>query len=155
MPRVLGPIFAVAVAMTAAVYLEASPQDEAVNAASARATEARTLPRAATPQRALIDQYCVGCHNERRKTAGLMLDKLDITATGSNAEVIEKVIRKLRSGAMPPVGMPRPDRAQAQAFAASLEGADVRPEVPIVPASLGNDAGAIGAALLALEAAAG
>jgi glucokinase len=41
------------------------------------------------------------------------------------------------------------------AFAASLEGADVRPEVPIVPASLGNDAGAIGAALLALEAAAG
>jgi glucokinase len=40
------------------------------------------------------------------------------------------------------------------AFAASLEGADVRPEVPIVPASLGNDAGAIGAALLALEAAA-
>jgi glucokinase len=40
-----------------------------------------------------------------------------------------------------------------EAFLASVEGADVRPEVPIVPAQLGNDAGAIGAALLALDAA--
>ena len=39
-----------------------------------------------------------------------------------------------------------------EAFMASVEGADVRPEVPIVPAQLGNDAGAIGAALLALDA---
>jgi glucokinase len=41
------------------------------------------------------------------------------------------------------------------AFVASLEGADVRPEVPILAAALGNDAGAIGAGLLALERGAG
>jgi hypothetical protein len=63
-----------------------------------------------SPQHALINQYCVTCHNERAKTAGLMLDKLDIDHPGEHAEAWEKVVRKLRGGMMPPQGMPRPDQ---------------------------------------------
>jgi len=71
--------------------------------------------------RMLIDQYCIGCHNERLRTAGLMLDKLDVSQIGSNPAVWEKVARKLRSGDMPPAGRPRPAKADADAFASSLE----------------------------------
>jgi hypothetical protein len=72
--------------------------------------------------RALINQYCVTCHNEKAKTAGLMLDKLDIDNVGAHAETWEKVVRKLRVGAMPPQGMPRPARATMDSLAASIEG---------------------------------
>ena len=77
--------------------------------------------QAPSPQRALINQYCVTCHNEKAKTAGLMLDKLDIDNVGPHAETWEKVVRKLRVGAMPPQGMPRPDRATMDSLAASIE----------------------------------
>src|SRR5258708_112329 len=78
---------------------------------------------AAPPSRALLDQYCVTCHNERRKTSGLMLDQMDISHLGAGADVWEKIILKLRGGVMPPPGLPRPDAATAAAFVASLEGA--------------------------------
>jgi hypothetical protein len=65
-----------------------------------------------SPQRALINQYCVTCHNEKAKTGGLMLDKLDIDHPAEHAETYEKVVRKLRGGMMPPQGMPRPAQAQ-------------------------------------------
>jgi hypothetical protein len=65
-----------------------------------------------SPQHALINQYCVTCHNQRAKTAGLLLDKLDIDHPGDHAEAWEKVVRKLRGGMMPPQGMPRPDQAK-------------------------------------------
>jgi hypothetical protein len=74
-----------------------------------------------SPQRTLLNRYCVTCHNEKAKTAGLMLDKLDIGNVGPNAETWEKVVRKLRVGAMPPQGMPRPDRATVDSLAASIE----------------------------------
>src|SRR5215831_12643757 len=73
--------------------------------------------------RAVIDQYCVSCHNEKLKTAGLLLDKGDVEHPGSNAELWEKVVRKLRSGEMPPPGRPRPDAATYRATAAYLENA--------------------------------
>jgi hypothetical protein len=66
--------------------------------------------------RALLDQYCVTCHNQKLKTAGLMLDKADPAA-----ETWEKVVRKLRAGAMPPAGMPRPDQATMERFVETLE----------------------------------
>jgi Protein of unknown function (DUF1592)/Protein of unknown function (DUF1588)/Protein of unknown function (DUF1587)/Protein of unknown function (DUF1585)/Protein of unknown function (DUF1595)/Planctomycete cytochrome C len=73
------------------------------------------------PERALINQYCLGCHNEKTKTAELMLDKLDIDHPGDHAEKWEKVVRKVRAGMMPPSGMPRPDRSVLDAFAAKIE----------------------------------
>src|SRR5581483_5090712 len=74
-----------------------------------------------SPNRALLDKYCVTCHNQKAKTAGLMLDKMDVDHPPQSAEVWERVIRKLKGGMMPPQGMPRPDQAGTEAFIASLE----------------------------------
>ena len=71
--------------------------------------------------RVLLDRYCVTCHNERLQTAGLVLDTLDIEHVGERAAVWEKVVRKLRSGTMPPVGRPRPDPNAYDALVSSLE----------------------------------
>ncbi|MEQ1728773.1 MAG: DUF1592 domain-containing protein [Vicinamibacterales bacterium] len=64
-----------------------------------------------TPRQTTVQRYCVTCHNQRMKTAGLMLDTLDVEHPGANAEEWEKVIIKLRAGSMPPTGSPRPDAA--------------------------------------------
>src|SRR5688572_20779986 len=72
-------------------------------------------------QRAFLDKYCVTCHNQRLKTAGLVLDQLDLANVGQRADVWEKVVRKLRGGVMPPAGLPRPDDATYEAFLVSLE----------------------------------
>src|SRR6266568_7195993 len=71
--------------------------------------------------RAVLDQYCVTCHNEKTKTAGLMLDKMDPARVSQNTEAWEKVVRKLRAGMMPPQGMPRPDPAVYEALTVALE----------------------------------
>src|SRR5262245_16537526 len=71
--------------------------------------------------RAVLDQYCVTCHNEKLKTAGLMLDKADVEHPAASAEIWEKVLRKLRAGEMPPAGRPRPDAASYTALSAFLE----------------------------------
>jgi cytochrome c5 len=80
-------------------------------------------PAALSPaaERALLDQYCVTCHNQKLKTAGLMLDKADTDHIGDGAEIWEKVVRKIHGGTMPPLGMPRPDQSTLDAFASSLE----------------------------------
>ena len=93
--------------------------------------------RGQQPSRALLDQYCVTCHNERLvrgegaaptalvgqlRAVGLTLDTLDLAHVGQNAETWEKVVRKLRAGIMPPTGRPRPDDALRDQFLARLEG---------------------------------
>ena len=72
-------------------------------------------------ERALLDKYCVTCHNQKVKTAGLMFDKMDVNQVEPGAEVWEKVIRKIHGRQMPPIGMPRPDQATLDNFASSLE----------------------------------
>ena len=71
--------------------------------------------------RALVNQYCAGCHNDKLKSGGFSWAKLDPAHPEQNAEQAEKVIRKVRAGLMPPSGLPRPDAAAMKAFAASLE----------------------------------
>ncbi len=63
----------------------------------------------------------MGCHNQRAKIGGLALDTIDLTKPGEHAEVLEKAIRKLRGGLMPPPGTKRPDPAAVEAFVSSLE----------------------------------
>jgi hypothetical protein len=70
---------------------------------------------------ALVDRYCVTCHNQRLKTAKLALDTLDLTHPEKDALAWERAIRKLRGGMMPPPGAPRPALADAQALAGYLE----------------------------------
>jgi hypothetical protein len=81
---------------------------------------AAQAPPPANP-RAFLDTYCITCHNQKLRTAGLMLDTLDVTKPGANAEVWERVIAKLRAGSMPPQGMPRADAATYRAVASALE----------------------------------
>jgi len=73
--------------------------------------------------RALLDKYCVTCHSDKLKTGGLSLQSADLNRVPENAEIWEKVIHKIRVEAMPPLGMPRPDKAMMNAFATSLENA--------------------------------
>ena len=78
-------------------------------------------PSAAGAHQALIDRYCVTCHNQRLKTANLALDTLTLAHPEQDAVVWERAIRKLRAGMMPPPGAPRPAVADAQALAGYLE----------------------------------
>jgi hypothetical protein len=71
--------------------------------------------------REVLDKYCVTCHNQRLKTGGLALDTLDLGKVPAQAEVWEKVVGKLRSRAMPPAGMPRPDAATYSSLAGWIE----------------------------------
>ena len=66
------------------------------------------LSQTPAAERALLDQYCVTCHNDKTKIANFSLQSADINAVGDHPEVWERVIRKLRAGMMPPPGMPRP-----------------------------------------------
>ena len=114
-----------------AVYLHAQAQGRTNvqdsnrapgSAAVASQTPAPIPPSSTTPAlRAVLDQYCVTCHNEKLKTAGLLLDKMDVEHIGDAAEVWERVARKLRTQEMPPPGMPRPDVATYRATASRLE----------------------------------
>ncbi|MDQ2900270.1 MAG: DUF1592 domain-containing protein, partial [Acidobacteriota bacterium] len=71
---------------------------------------------AASTPRALVNQYCVACHNQKVKTAGVALDALDPQKVGSDSAVWERVFRKVGAGQMPPAGMPRPSAAASAAF---------------------------------------
>ncbi|HEV8414381.1 MAG TPA: DUF1592 domain-containing protein [Bryobacteraceae bacterium] len=72
-------------------------------------------------QKATLDKYCVTCHSQKLHTADLSLQDLDLNKAPEAAETWEKVIRKLRVGAMPPQGMPRPDKATADGLASFIE----------------------------------
>ncbi len=73
------------------------------------------------PERALVKQYCSGCHNESLKSGGMSLAHLDLARPAQSAELAEKAIRKLRTGLMPPPGLPRPTAAAVKGLAAALE----------------------------------
>jgi hypothetical protein len=80
------------------------------------------VPRDTAPQRALLDTYCVTCHNDRVKTANLSLQNTDLTRIADHAEMWEKVVRKMRAGVMPPPDMPRPSQAEYEGLRDWLEG---------------------------------
>jgi hypothetical protein len=77
-------------------------------------------PAAVTDQ-ALVQTYCITCHNGRARTGGLTLEGLDPADAAAHSELWEKVALKLRGGMMPPQGMPRPDEATLEGFATRLE----------------------------------
>src|SRR5262245_62070642 len=72
-------------------------------------------------QKTVIDRYCETCQSDRIKTASLSLQNLNFTRAGKEAEIWERVIRKVRAGLMPPPGAQRPDRDTLDALAAWLE----------------------------------
>ena len=93
-----------------------------VQMASPQASPPPIQVKDATAERALLNQYCVVCHNDRLKTAGLELDKMDTAHVADHAEKWEMVVRKLRAGMMPPSGMPRPAWNTYESMVGWLEG---------------------------------
>jgi mono/diheme cytochrome c family protein len=85
------------------------------------ARAAQGEPAVPAPYRATLDQYCVTCHNARMKSGGLAFDGLDLANVPRDAEVWERVVRKLNTRTMPPIGARRPDEAAYQALASWLE----------------------------------
>src|SRR5215510_6956196 len=67
-------------------------------------------------QRQFLDRYCAACHNERLKTADLNLVQADVSKPGAYPELWEKVVRKVRTGVMPPANMPQPSEADRLAL---------------------------------------
>jgi hypothetical protein len=118
-------IFALVVSSSIAVILpgvQTSARQVQPGAAPPRPAPGPVLSAASVPtSQAVLDKYCVTCHNEKLRTAGLAFDRLDVTSPSADAEVWEKVIVKLRAGSMPPPGRPRPDAATYRAVANSLE----------------------------------
>src|ERR1700727_530978 len=90
--------------------------------AQTAAPQAQAAVADSAAERALLNQYCVTCHNQKLKTADLELDKLDTAHVADHAEKWEQVVRKLRSGMMPPSGMPRPAWTTYESMVAWLEG---------------------------------
>jgi mono/diheme cytochrome c family protein len=76
----------------------------------------------AATTRAVLDRYCVTCHNEKANVAKLHLEKLDVTHFAKDTELGEKIVRKLRAGMMPPTGLPRPDTTTREAVLTWMEG---------------------------------
>ncbi len=87
-------------------------------------TSARQVPAPSpgmSETQAVLNKYCVTCHNQKTRTAGLALDTLDTANVAPHAEVWERVVEKLRAESMPPPGRPRPDSATYHAVAKTLE----------------------------------
>jgi mono/diheme cytochrome c family protein len=87
-------------------------------AASAASPAPAAVPDQAAAYKAMFTRYCTACHNARTLTAGLDLGSVDLDNIPHNAEVLEKVVRKLQGRMMPPPGMPRPDEPTTEAFLA-------------------------------------
>jgi mono/diheme cytochrome c family protein len=81
---------------------------------------AQVQPTAASAS-ALFTQYCVVCHDNQKRTAGVTLQGLDLSSIGDHAELLERVLRKVAAGQMPPAGMPRPNAARMAEFSKWLE----------------------------------
>ena len=88
-----------------------------------KAHEASKGTDAAEPAYAgLVEKHCIACHNDRLKTAGLTLQNLPLAAIPEHADIWEKVLRKVKTGEMPPGSVrARPDPAATSAFATFLE----------------------------------
>ena len=100
------------------------------------AAQARQAAAGSTPvnARALVDKYCVTCHNARTKTANLLLDQLDMNSLGEHREIAETVVRKMRAGLMPPTNMPRPDPATFESLIRWMEDQLDKDSHPHLPA---------------------
>ena len=113
MNRVWGIIAAAGVCLAASIG--------SLSGQSAQPATTSSAGRSVEQPRALLDKYCVTCHNDRLKTANLSLQGLDLMKVADHAEVWEKVVRKLRAGVMPPPDVPRPPLAEYEGLRDWLE----------------------------------
>ena len=118
----------------------AAAQPKAPAAPQAKAGSTATpATHPAAEERALVDKYCVACHNTKAKATGLdsslrlTLDDVDFGNVAAHAQKLERVARKLRAGMMPPVGMPRPDKDTYKGMLTFLQTELDKNAVPFMP----------------------
>jgi hypothetical protein len=91
----------------------------------AASVEAAQTPARSPPIRATVDKYCAGCHNSKATTAatasGVVFDRADLNRIVDDPVLWEKVVRKLRTNSMPPLGAPRPDQSTHEALVGFIE----------------------------------
>jgi hypothetical protein len=92
-----------------------------IRALSPQQAPGPSAPTSSSPRRAVLQQYCLGCHNQRIRSGGLVLESYDVDRPAANPEVWERVVTKLRAGSMPPAGLPRPDAATYESLASFFE----------------------------------
>jgi Protein of unknown function (DUF1592)/Protein of unknown function (DUF1588)/Protein of unknown function (DUF1587)/Protein of unknown function (DUF1585)/Protein of unknown function (DUF1595) len=127
-------VFAVASAalLGATVFADhaATPAPQVASSPAPKLAASHLAPKATAPaadalpveaQNTLVGQYCAGCHSERTKSGGLVLAGFDAATIDQHPDVAEKMIRKLRTGMMPPPSARRPDAATTGAFVNALE----------------------------------
>jgi mono/diheme cytochrome c family protein len=98
-----------------------APASAGASESSGTATPAPASSAGEPDAAALLRRYCQGCHNQRLKTGGLMLDTMSLEQAGDAAHAWEKVAKRLRAGSMPPAGLPRPERPTVERLIASVE----------------------------------
>jgi len=116
------PVFVVAFGVTLGAIAAAS-QSPHLAAQSSRSVAQSSHSTGAFAPSTVVNQYCIFCHSKQLKTAGVVLEGLDFSQVGPNAPVLERVLQKVRTGEMPPPGMPRPDAAVAVRFTNWVEDA--------------------------------
>ncbi len=114
---------AIGAVLSCAAGAAAQPGGPRAQPAGAATQSAAGEAAAPAAYRAVLDRYCVACHNRRTLAGNLALDTADLGRVGPHAERWEKVLQKLRTRAMPPPGRPRPEPAVYDAFGTWLEGA--------------------------------
>ena len=87
----------------------------------AASPEQQRTPAATATEQALVDQYCLRCHNDRALSDGLSFEGLAIDAVADHVNVWGRAVREFRADAMPPTGAPRPDTADSSGLLAYLE----------------------------------
>ncbi|HYJ93079.1 MAG TPA: DUF1592 domain-containing protein, partial [Vicinamibacterales bacterium] len=107
--------------MSLGIQARPSAQQPASQVKSAQSSSPIGAVSPASSHRGMLDRYCVTCHNQRLATAGLKLDEADVANPGEGAEIWEKVVRKLRTGMMPPPNVPQPSMDDRRALLSWLE----------------------------------
>ncbi|MEQ1897530.1 MAG: DUF1592 domain-containing protein [Vicinamibacterales bacterium] len=107
------------VVVAGVIALTVAPQG--VVSAAAQVAPKAASANAVAEKRALLDKYCVGCHNARVQNGKMRLDNADVSKVGDHGETWERVVRKIRGGVMPPPGAPRPDKVAYDGMASWLE----------------------------------
>src|SRR5215203_2046127 len=79
-----------------------------VRVVGARQTPSPAVSEGAVGHEAVVKRYCASCHSQQRHSGGVVLEGIDLAAPARSAETLEKAVRKLRTGTMPPPGAPRP-----------------------------------------------
>jgi mono/diheme cytochrome c family protein len=117
----------IVVALATAIYAWVAVLSAAAPKFQASAPTGTPDPQA---QLATIQQYCVGCHNDRAKTGGVSFEGVTADTITQRGEVFEKAVRKLRGRVMPPPGARQPDQAAVDSLVSFLETSLDRAENP-------------------------